>query len=81
MASRSTRAASEFFKLGRGKLICCSTKAGRNRNELLEMILERLPDVEDDAAVEAPYYEDGDRGPCATLAKVRSSTRLLKRNG
>ena len=39
-------AAGEFFKLGRGKLICCSTKANRNRNELLEMILERLPEFD-----------------------------------
>ena len=35
--------AQEFHRLGRGKLICCSTTANRNRQSLLEMILERLP--------------------------------------
>ena len=44
--------ADEFYKLGRGKLIRCSTKANRNREELLSMILERLP-----AEVEAPPDE------------------------
>lgn len=39
--------ADEFYRLGRGKLIRCSTKANRGRNELLQLILERLPtDIE-----------------------------------
>lgn len=39
--------ADEFYKLGRGKLVRVSTKANRNRNELLDLIVERLPpDVE-----------------------------------
>ncbi|MCA9217315.1 MAG: ribosome biogenesis GTPase Der, partial [Planctomycetales bacterium] len=51
-------AASEFYKLGRGKLICCSTKTGRNRGELLDMILERLPDVDQtDESVEEPVMK------------------------
>lgn len=33
----------EFYKLGRGKLIKVSAKEKRNRQELLDLILERLP--------------------------------------
>jgi GTP-binding protein len=34
----------EFYKLGRGKLICVSAQQNRNRKELLELIGERLPE-------------------------------------
>ncbi len=47
-----TSQADEFYRLGRGKLICCSTKANRNRQQLLDMILERLPPPLQDQAVE-----------------------------
>ena len=47
-----TSQADEFYRLGRGKLICCSTKANRNRQQLLDMILERLPPPLEDQAVE-----------------------------
>jgi GTP-binding protein len=40
--------ADEFYRLGRGKLIHVSTKANRNREELIEMILERLPDTDEE---------------------------------
>ena len=33
----------EFYRLGRGKLICVSAMQNRNRQELLDMIVERLP--------------------------------------
>jgi GTP-binding protein len=33
----------EFYKLGRGKLVRVSAKQHRNRDELLDMILDRLP--------------------------------------
>jgi GTP-binding protein len=33
----------EFYKLGRGKLMCTSTLQNRNRQELLDMIVQRLP--------------------------------------
>ena len=36
--------ADEFYKLGRGKLIKVSAKERRNREELLDMISERLPE-------------------------------------
>jgi GTP-binding protein len=35
--------AAEFYKLGRGKLICVSAKRKRNKKELLQLIAERLP--------------------------------------
>jgi GTP-binding protein len=35
--------ADDFYKLGRGKLVCVSTLQNRNRTELLNMIVERLP--------------------------------------
>ncbi len=44
--------ADEFYRLGRGKLLVCSTKANRNRQQLLEMIVQRLPPVLDDQSVE-----------------------------
>lgn len=34
----------EFYKLGRGKLVRVSAKQHRNRDELLDMILDRLPE-------------------------------------
>ena len=49
--------AGEFYKLGRGKLICCSTKANRNRQELLNMIVERLPDESDLPDPEEPIMK------------------------
>ena len=35
--------ADEFYRLGRGKLIVVSTRSDRNRHELVDMIIERLP--------------------------------------
>jgi len=39
--------ADEFYKLGRGKLILASTMQNRGRQQLLDMIAERLPKVDD----------------------------------
>ncbi len=36
--------AEEFHKLGRGHLICVSTTQNRNRDELMQLIDERLPE-------------------------------------
>jgi GTP-binding protein len=44
--------AAEFYKLGRGKLICVSAMQNRNKAELLKLIEERLP--EPDALQEKP---------------------------
>ncbi|MGH9676505.1 MAG: ribosome biogenesis GTPase Der, partial [Candidatus Acidiferrum sp.] len=35
--------AAEFYKLGRGKLVCVSAQQNRGKDELLERIFERLP--------------------------------------
>ncbi|HEY2880864.1 MAG TPA: ribosome biogenesis GTPase Der, partial [Pirellulales bacterium] len=35
--------ADEFYKLGRGKLLCTSAVQNRHRQELLDLIVERLP--------------------------------------
>ena len=43
-----------FYKLGRGKLIRVSTKANRNRQQLINMIVERLPEQTDDESQEYP---------------------------
>jgi GTP-binding protein len=37
----------EFYKLGRGKLVCVSAQQNRNRQPLLDLIAERLPAAED----------------------------------
>ncbi len=54
--------ATEFYKLGRGKLVCVSAQQKRNRQELLDLIVERLPAAE---ALEAPP-----RDPALKLAIV-----------
>lgn len=36
----------EFYKLGRGKLVCVSAQHNRGKETLLHMIAERLPDAE-----------------------------------
>jgi GTPase len=54
--------AAEFYKLGRGKLVCVSALQNRNRDELLDLIAERLPPPE--AVEEAP------RDPALKLAIV-----------
>ena len=46
--------ADEFYKLGRGKLICVSTLQNRNRGVLLDMIVQRLPPDEVDTGAVAP---------------------------
>src|SRR5262249_18518964 len=40
--------ASEFYRLGRGKLICVSARQNRNRDELLALITERLPPADEE---------------------------------
>src|SRR5207248_2840021 len=41
--------AAEFYKLGRGKLVCVSAQQNRNKNELLRLIVERLPAADEPA--------------------------------
>ena len=46
--------ADEFYRLGRGKLIRVSTKQNRGRDSLLDMIVERLPEILDADAAPCP---------------------------
>src|SRR5262245_26596223 len=41
--------AAEFYKLGRGKLVCVSAQQNRGRQELLDLIIERLPEAVEEA--------------------------------
>ena len=45
--------AEEFHRLGRGHLVCVSTTQNRNRDALLQLIIDRLPEG-DQSVVEAP---------------------------
>ncbi len=49
--------ADEFYRLGRGKLIRVSAQQNRNRDELLHMILERLPAEVDASELEEPIMK------------------------
>jgi GTP-binding protein len=49
--------ADEFYRLGRGKLVPCSAKADRNRQELLSLILERLPPQAESVQIEEPVMK------------------------
>ncbi|MEM9645687.1 MAG: ribosome biogenesis GTPase Der [Planctomycetota bacterium] len=48
--------AEEFHRLGRGHLLCVSTTQNRNRDKLLELISERLPES-DDSIVDEPQMK------------------------
>jgi GTP-binding protein len=43
--------AAEFYKFGRGKLVCVSAQQKRGQVELMELILERLPKPENEVPV------------------------------
>jgi GTP-binding protein len=46
--------ANEFYKLGRGKLVCVSALQNRNKDDLVRMIVERMPpEVDDQRPAEA----------------------------
>jgi GTP-binding protein len=44
----------DFYKLGRGKLVCVSTAHNRNKHQLLDLIVERLPPPEDESEADRP---------------------------
>ena len=50
--------ADEFYKLGRGKLVRVSCLQNRNRDLLLDMIAERLPEVSPETGVEESEPEE-----------------------
>ncbi len=49
--------ADEFYKLGRGKLVRVSVKANRNRDELLNLIIESLPAAEPNESPAEPVMK------------------------
>ena len=49
--------ADEFYRLGRGKLVKVSALENRNRQELLDMIVERLPKPSEDAPPSDPVMK------------------------
>ncbi len=46
--------ADEFYRLGRGKLVMTSVTANRNRQELIDRIVERLPEPTNEPEVDEP---------------------------
>jgi GTP-binding protein len=49
--------AEEFHHLGRGHLICVSTQQNRNREDLLRLIVERLPPASEDSVAPKPQMK------------------------
>lgn len=49
--------ATDFHRLGRGLPILVSTRENRNREDLLDLIVERLPESDGDELVEAPQMK------------------------
>jgi len=47
----------EFHRLGRGHVMCVSTTQNRNRDKLLELILERLPEIDEDESADPPQMK------------------------
>lgn len=46
--------ANDFYRLGRGKLVCVSALQNRNKDELVRMIVERIPPTTDEDSAPAP---------------------------
>src|SRR5262245_39937275 len=74
--------AAEFYKLGRGKLICVSAQQGRGRRELLDMIHERLPTAEGPApavedALELAIVGRGNTGKSTFINALAQQDRVI----
>jgi GTP-binding protein len=75
--------AAEFYKLGRGKLICVSAKQRRNREELLDLILERLPEPEEleaapkDVAMKLAIVGRRNTGKSTFINSLAESERMI----
>ena len=73
--------AEEFHQLGRGHLITVSTTQNRNRQDLLEVIYDRLPDV-DEENVEVPQMKvtivgRGNVGKSTFVNTLAESDRMI----
>ncbi len=72
----------EFYKLGRGKLVCASAQQNRGKDELLQLILERLPPQEEahpDLEVEMKLAIVGRRntGKSTFINSLAQSERMI----
>ena len=73
----------EFYKLGRGKLVCVSAKQKRNRDELLDLIVERLPAPEaleaapKDAALKLAIVGRRNTGKSTFINSLAESERMI----
>lgn len=49
--------ANEFYRLGRGKLVLVSARENRNKQELIDAILQKLPETTDEEPPEEPILK------------------------
>jgi GTP-binding protein len=73
--------AAEFYKLGRGKLICVSAKQNRGKHELRALIEERLPDstelAPDDVAMKVAIVGRRNTGKSTFINSLAESERMI----
>ena len=75
--------AAEFYKLGRGKLICVSAQQNRGKDELLDLIRERLPPPEEldaapkDAALKLAIVGRRNTGKSTFINSLAESERMI----
>jgi GTP-binding protein len=74
--------AAEFYKLGRGKLICVSALQNRGKQELLQLILERLPPADDadanlDVALKVAIVGRRNTGKSTFINSLAQSERMI----
>jgi GTP-binding protein len=74
--------AAEFYKLGRGKLVCVSAKQHRGMEELLRLILERLPESDVaapnlDVAMKLAIVGQRNTGKSTFINSLAQSERMI----
>jgi GTP-binding protein len=74
--------AAEFYKLGRGKLVCVSTLQNRGKKELLELIQERLPPPDElapnlDVAMKLAIVGRRNTGKSTFINSLAHSERMI----
>src|SRR5262249_31163782 len=79
--------AAEFYKLGRGKLICVSALQNRNKKELLNLVLERLPPPDEmeappkDVALKLAIVGRRNTGKSTFINSLAQSERMIVSEG
>ncbi len=74
---------SEFYKFGRGKLVCVSALQNRNRDELLDLVAERLPAPEaleaapKDSALKLAIVGRRNTGKSTFINSLAESERMI----